>query len=145
MTDSVCLHITLVDPPPGHAFCLQRGKGAKAEMLAHVEATGGDLTFELVVSTRPGRTPGMADFGGPFVQGRPSERFFYLVVGQCSTLVEPQWIGRVKVPLASVAWATVEEALAAGARLRAGYLAARPDGRPVLASVPLLGEGWTLA
>ena len=35
--------------------------------------------------------------------------------------------------------------LSGGARLEARYTASRPDGRPVLASVKLLDDGWTLA
>lgn len=145
MAETVRLQIVLKAPPAGYAFCLQRGKGGRAERLDHVEADGGDLVFELAVAAREGSSAGLADFGGPFVQGRPGGRFFYLCVGESSTLVEPQWSGRVKVPLSSVPWATVRRALAADRPLRASYAATRANGRPALASVPLMGEGWTPA
>ena len=144
MSDELRLTIELHDPPEGHAFCLQRGKGARSERLEYIEATGDDISFDLTVTVRKGKNPGAPDFAGPFVQGRPGERFFYLCVGQCSELVEPQWSGRVKVPLSSITWDLVEEAGLGVGRLRAGYVASRPNGAPVLASVSLEG-GWTPA
>ncbi len=143
MSEELCLTIELHAPPEGHAFCLQRGKGAKSERLDYIEATGDDISFDVTVTVRQGKIPGAPDFAGPFVQGRPGERFFYLCVGQCSELVEPQWSGRVKVPLSSITWDTVEQARASSGRLHASYAASRPNGRPTLASVPLLGEGWS--
>ena len=95
------------------------------------------------MTVRQGKIKDVPDFAGPFVQGRPGERFFYLCVGQCSELVEPQWSGRVKVPLSSITWMQVEEAKANDRPLYARYMAAKPDGRPVLASITLLENGWT--
>ena len=145
MTNELHLTIVLADPPEGFAFCLQRGKGAKAERLAYTEAAGNDIAFDLTVTVRQGKIQGMPDFAGAFVQGRPGERFFYLCVGRCSELVEPQWSGRVKVPLSSITWKHIEEASADDRPLRAAYAASKPDGRPALASVRLLEEGWTTA
>lgn len=145
MADDVHLTIVLADPPEGFAFCLQRGKGAKAERLDYIDAAGNDISFDLTVTVRQGKVKGMPDFAGPFVQGRPGERFFYLCVGECSELVEPQWSGRVKVPLSSITWRHIEAAKAGGGPLRARYAASKPDGRPALASVRLLGDGWTAA
>ena len=145
MADELTLTIALMTPPAGHAFCLQRGKGAKSERLDYIEATGDDISFDLSVTVRQGKIPGTPDFGGPFVQGRLGERFFYLCVGQCSELVEPRWSGRVKVPLSSITWEAVEEARGGTGRLHASYAASRPNGTPALASVSLQGEGWTVA
>ena len=145
MADELRLTIVLAEPPEGFAFCLQRGKGAKGERLDYVEATGGDIPFDLTVTVRQGKIKGMPDFSGPFVQGRPGERFFYLCVGRCSELVEPRWLGRVKVPLSSITWKQVEEASASDLPLRARYAASKPDGQPALASVQLLEAGWTTA
>lgn len=142
MSDELHLTIVLAQPPAGHAFCLQRGKGARSERTDYIEATGDDISFDLTVTVRQGKIPGAPDFAGPFVQGRPGERFFYLCVGECSKLVEPQWAGRVKVPLSSITWDTVESARAGTGRLRASYAASRPKGGPTLASVSLQGDGW---
>ena len=145
MSDELHLTIELHDPPEGHAFCLQRGKGARSERLDYIEAAGDEISFDLTVTVRQGKVPGIPDFAGPFVQGRPGERFFYLCVGQCSELVEPQWSGRVKVPLSSITWEMLEEARAGAGRLHASYAASRPNGTPTLASVTLEGDGWTPA
>ena len=145
MDDELRLTIVLAEPPEGFAFCLQRGKGAKSERLDYVEATGDDISFDLAVTARQGKIKGMPDFAGPFVQGRPGERFFYLCVGRCSELVEPQWSGRVKVPLSSITWRRIEEADAEARPLRARYAASKPGGGPALASVQLQGDGWTIA
>ena len=144
---TLALQVVLVDPPAGYAFCLQRGKGAKAERLDYVEGGSGDLTFELEVEARiPRLRPGeasatMPDFAGPFVQGPRGGRFFYVCIGHVSTVVEPQWTARVKVHLGTINWEHVR-ASAEGAALRARYVAARTDGRPVTATVPLEGGGW---
>lgn len=139
------LKIVLACPPTGYAFCLQRGKGAKGERLDYVEADDDDIAFELTVALREGKQPDMPDFGGPFVQGPPGGRFFYLCVGRCSMIAEPHWTGRVKVPLSSITWPLARQATSGGGRLEARYTASRPDGRPVLASVKLLDDGWTVA
>ena len=145
MPSDLDLKIVVAGSPTDYAFCLQRGKGAKAERLDYVEAADDDIAFELTVTLRQGKQPDMPDFGGPFVQGPPGARFFYLCVGRCSMIAEPHWIGRVKVPLSSITWPAARQAVGAGGRLEARYAASRPDGRPVLASVKLLDDGWTVA
>ena len=75
MPSDLDLKIVVADPPAGHAFCLQRGKGAKAERLDYVEAADDDIPFDLTVTLRQGKQPDMPDFGGPFVQGPPGGRF----------------------------------------------------------------------
>ena len=139
------LKIVLAGPPTGYAFCLQRGKGAKAERLDYIEADGDDIAFELTVTLREGKQRDMPDFGGPFVQGPPGARFFYLCVGRYSRIAEPHWTGRVKVPLNAITWPLARQGTSGAGRLEARYAASRPDGVPVLASVKLLDDGWTVA
>ena len=145
MTLSVPLRIHLRNPPKGIAFCLQKGKGANSTRPDYLESDGSTLTFELNVDARQGKVPGTTNFLGPFAQGTPTARFFYICVGRCNALVEPQWSGRVKIHLASIAWSTV---VAVNddpkAILTAGYDASTPNGQPALASVDLNG-GWTLS
>ena len=145
MASDLVLKVVLSGPPTGYAFCLQRGKGAKAERLDYVEADDDDMAFEVTVKLRQGKQPDMPDFGGPFVQGPPGARFFYLCVGRCSMIAEPHWTGRVKVPLNSITWPLARQATSGGGRLEARYTASRADGGPVLASVKLLDDGWTAA
>lgn len=144
---ALAIQIELVDPPEGYAFCLQRGKGSRSERLDYVEVLEGDddpVVFDLDVTVRKAKTGSEPDFFGPFVQGPPSARFFYVCVGECIEGAAPHWSGRVKVPLAGIDWASVESAAAGQACLFARYAASRPDGGPVFASVPLLDDGWVV-
>lgn len=146
MTDVVlAIRIELVDPPEGYAFCLQRGKGSRSERLDYVEVLEGDddaIAFDLDVTVRRAKIGPEPDFFGPFVQGPPGARFFYVCVGQCVEGAAPHWSGRVKVPLAGIDWASVESAAADQACLFARYAASRPGGGPAFASVRLLDDGW---
>ena len=143
----ISLEIELVDPPSAYAYCLQRGSGSRSERLDYVEVVEGNeesLTFTLEVTVRQDKSASNPDFFGPFVQGPRGARFFYLCVGASVDGGEPIWKGRVKVPLVGIDWLSVETAAEGQACLFASYLASRPDGSPVLASVRLLGEGWTV-
>lgn len=143
MDCSVALRIKLVEPPDGFAFCLQKGKGAQSERLDSVIAEGKDLMFELDVDVRESNKSGVANFVGPFAQGTPDVRFFYLCAGEYSEPDEPRWLGRVKIPLSSITWAAVEAVVGDPNRvLEASYAATAPKGGPALATVPLLNDGW---
>ena len=143
----VVFQIELADPPNGFAFCLQRGKGSNSERLDYVEVFEGDedtIAFSLEVTIRKAKSGPEPDFFGPFVQGPPGKRFFYLCVGQCVEGAAPRWSGRVKVPLVGIDWARVESVTETQARFFARYAASRPDGRPAFASVALLDDGWVV-
>ena len=141
MTRKLLLQISLINPPSRHAFCLQKGKGNDAKRLGYLRSNGNDLAFELEVDVREGKVQGSANFLGPFVQGSVKARFFYIVVGLCNELREPEWFGRVKVPLSSISWVTVEAS--SGKKLEACYEATGPKGTPALATVHLI-DGWRI-
>ena len=141
------LKLQLLEPPIGYAFCLQKGKGAKAERLDYIEIDPegeSEIEFELEVEVRVGRNRPEPDFFGPFVQGNEGARFFYLCVGNYISDGVPHWAGRVKVPLIGIDWPKVGAAEKAEGFLTARYQASRADGQPVYASVKLLDEGWTV-
>ena len=141
------LKIRLKDPPSNYAFCLQRGKGSKAERLDYIEVLeGADRTveFELEVTVRGAKNRPEPDFFGPYAQGTIGSRFFYLCVGNVVDSGDPRWSGRVKVPLVDIDWSKIEEATKPNHFLFARYRASQPDGRPVHASVQLCGRGWTI-
>ena len=143
MDHSLALRIKLVEPPDGFAFCLQRGKGPKSERLDYSIAEGSDLAFELDVDVRESNEKGVANFVGPFAQGTPDARFFYICAGEYAEPDEPRWLGRVKIHLSSITWAAVEAVAGDPNRiLEASYAATGPKGGPSLASVPLLNDGW---
>ena len=148
MTDRVLqLKIQLVEPPLNYAFCLQRGKGSKAERLDYIEVLEGEdrpVAFELEVIVRRAKDRPDPDFFGPFAQGPSGGRFFYVCIGNVLAAGDPQWSGRAKVPLAGIDWSIVDDATMPGRILVAQYQASRPNGQPAYASVQLLGEGWTI-
>lgn len=141
------LKIELVEPAPNYAYCLQRGKGAKAERLDYIEVLEKDnrtVEFELEVTVRKAKDRPDPDFFGPFAQGTSGNRFFYVCVGNLEEAGDPNWSGRVKVPLTGLDWSIIERATLPGNCLSGKYHASKDNGQSVYASVQLLGEGWTL-
>ena len=134
------LRIRVVDPPPGVAFCLQRGRD---EVVTPVIADGSDIVFEL--SARLGEIPGGSgpNFLGPFTQGPASARFVYVNSGARAAQWESCWTRRAKVPLSGIDAAQIEEALRSGDCVLEARIAGRArDGGPACATVPLLDGGW---
>ena len=139
--------IRLIEPPTNYAFCLQRGKGSKAERLDYIEVLDDEdrnIEFDLDVTVRPAKNCTKPDFFGPFAQGPSGARFFYLCVGNIVKDGDPRWSGRVKVPLTGLDWSEIDAATQPGHFISGRYQASRPDGRPVLASIQLLDDGWTV-
>lgn len=135
------LRITLVQPPRGVTFCLQRGQ---AERVSATVATGEDLSFDLEV--RVGERPGgLPNFLGPFTQGPPDRRFVYVNSGVHAGDAGSCWDRRAKISLYVIAWPMIEEALTApGSVLEARIRGTAGDGGPACATVPLLDGGWRL-
>ena len=75
----------------------QRGQVVVDDVPAN---TAGEVTFTLPLSVRPRPATEELDFGGPFVHGKPGERFLYLCWGQRGA--DGTWYGfrRAKIPLA---------------------------------------------
>lgn len=148
MTDrNLSFRIQLVEPPVNYAFCLQRGKGAKAERLDYIEVLEGSeqsVEFELELTVRKATNGPEPDYFGPFAQGTVGARFFYVCIGSVVQAGDPVWSGRVKVPIAGLDWTVIDRATQQDHYLFAAYRASRPDGQPVYASVRLLEEGWTV-
>ena len=139
------LCITLVDPPLGVLFCLAKGAGVKTEFIDTTISDGRDISFSFEVVAKVSPSADTVDFGGPFVQGKVDARFVYLNVGISAGQTESPWQRRVKVGLAGI---TRSMLLAVASRddlkIMASYAATAKDGGPACASVPLLGDGWTV-
>ena len=93
----------------------------------------GSLHFVCEASVKPSRTADVPDFGGSFVHGSSGARFLYLSLRQPGGA----WIRRLKVPLAGITWAQIEDANG----LPSGALVALVSGAGS-GTVPLLGGGW---
>ena len=146
------LRITLLRPPAGVRFCLQRGKD---ELVSAGEATREDVSFDFAVRVKEddGGLGGSGGGGGTrtvrllgeFTQGPPGGRFVYVRSGTMAGQPESCWSRRAKVPLAGITPALVRRVMKTpGARLEARIQGTGRDGGPVCASVKLLGSGWQL-
>jgi hypothetical protein len=108
---------------------VQRGKAVEQLVPADVERA----VFETQVELRTGARG--LDFAGPYVHGKPGERFLYLTwgVGDESAFT---MVGRVKLHLpVAVGDDDLADAAAAGKRLEGSLGLTGPTGKPVVASV----------
>jgi hypothetical protein len=134
------LRITVVAPPAGVTFRVQRGK---SDLDAPVEEDAGHLSFDVTVRVVDPRPDGSPDFRGPCVQGRPGERFVYVNSGTSAGQAGSCWTRRMKVHLAGIPRELADRALAdPSLRLEARVAGTARDGGPACATVPLLGGGW---
>lgn len=133
------LRITLVNPPAGVRFALQRGK---AELEMPSMSTGENLSFDF--SVRIGdREDERPNFLGPFAQGPRGGRFVYVNSGTLAGQRDSCWTRRAKVGLMDIGWDLVDQVLAQPSRLLEAQIAGKAgDGGPACATVRLLGDGW---
>jgi hypothetical protein len=134
------LRITLVHPPSGVVFCLQRGR---ADLVSPMEASGEQVSFDFSLRVHGDRSGGPPNLRGAFAQGPPATRFVYVNSGTLAGQRGSCWTRRAKVPLAGITWELIEEAVSKpGTVLEARIAGTAKDGGPVCASVRLLEGGW---
>lgn len=132
--------ICLAPPPQRHenqvtVFGLQDKQRAIYPGQAQAD---GSVHYELEVRAKWNPKTNGPNFLGPYVHGTPKARFLYLSWGYQNE-EKGGWIKRLKVHLASITWEQIE----AVTQMEDGLLEARVEGSGS-ASVPLLGEGWTV-
>lgn len=130
--------ITVLDPPRGVVFRLQRGR---SELLPPSKETARRLTFDFTLRVEPGAAGGPPRLLGPFAQGPPAKRFVYVNSGKQAGQTESCWDRRAKVPLAGVDASLIEQAARTGAVIEAQIAGTGGDGGPACATVPLV-SGW---
>lgn len=135
------LRITLVAPPAGVRFAVQRGKG---ELETPSMSNGENLSFEF--SVRVGdRADERPNFLGPFAQGPRGGRFVYVNSGTLAGQAGSCWTRRAKVGLMDIGWDLVDSVLAQPSSCLEARIAGKAgDGGPACASVRLLGDGWSI-
>lgn len=134
------LRMTLLRPPVGVQFCLQRGR---SELVDAVVSTGADISFDLTVRTQPAEPGKAVRFLGPFTQGPPTARFLYVCSGTCAGQHDSCWTRRAKISLTAIPWSVVKEGCASpNSRLEVQIDGCARDGGPACATVPLLHGGW---
>lgn len=139
MTDAVLnLRITLVAPPAGVAYSLQKDDAPYAIVLSD----GGDLSLD--VSVRLAEDEKGARYLGPFVKNQGGRRFVYYRVGTCAGQHDSCWTRRGKVWFEDLPIALAREAAANGRRLEARFPGVARDGGPSCATVRPLPPGWRM-
>lgn len=140
MDSELPLRITVVRPPSGVTFCLQRGKG---ELAPPTQASEEQISFDFTVRIGGNRPDGMPNLLGAFAQGPPASRFVYVNSGTLAGQADSCWTRRAKVPLTSISWELIEQALSTpDAVLEARIAGTGRDGGPACATVPILDGGW---
>jgi hypothetical protein len=143
METELHLRITIVQPPEGVVFRLQKGKTATAELVAPSFKSGQSISFDFTV--RAVCADGETDpvLRGPFAQGPPDGRFVYVNSGTCAGQADSCWTRRAKVPLTGITRELVERASARPNMVLEGIIQGTGrDGGPACATVRLLDGGW---
>lgn len=136
------LRITVVSPPPGVTFRLQRGK---SDLVPPAHATNEYLSFDFTLRVSTGKD-GRPNFLGPYAQGPSAGRFVYVNSGTSAGQADSCWTRRAKVPLAGIGWRLIERALAGADTILETQIEGKAkDGGPACATVPLLDEGWRVS
>lgn len=138
----IALRLIVRHPLPGVALGVQRGRD---ELLAPCIVSADAVTFEFSLAVQR-RADGSMQLRGPEVQGPPAARFVYVTVGTRAGQAGSPWDRRAKVSLMGLRGADILVALQEPGAVMVGTIEGRGrDGSPACASVPLLGDGWSLA
>ena len=144
MEKEVTLRVTLLKPPAGVDFALQKGAGSSYETVQKQRSEGPDLKFEFNVRLKMNHnsTP---NFLGAFVQGPSSNRFIYIDIGTCAGQKDSFWSRRLKIPLTCVSSETLQKlSTDPNLILETKVQGTGKDGTPSCSTVKPF-EGWTLA
>lgn len=142
MLPHVTLRLLVRHPLPGVALCVQCGRDG---LLAPTTVSADAVTFEFSLEAQV-RSDGKTQLRGPEVQGPPAARFVYVTVGTRAGQPDSPWDRRAKVSLMGLCGAHIAAAVKDPGVVFVGMIEGRGrDGGPACASVPLLGDGWSLA
>jgi hypothetical protein len=145
MDQEITLRIVLEQPPAGVDFGIQKGRGSLFETIQTKRSTGRDLSFEFPVTLKAVSAGGLADFGGPIVQGPRGGRFVYVDIGTFAGQRDTPWSRRLKVPLTGITSKLIQQVSSAtNCVLEARVRGTGRDGGPSCASVKDF-QGWTPA
>ena len=136
------LRIVVVDPPEDVYFCLADDDG---NLVSVTRSTGKDITFNFEAVVKANRRTGVPNFTGPFANGTPSKRFFYVNIGKLAGQKDTLWERRAKIWIADISWEIVKEvALHPNKVLIARYMGKDKEGGPRCGSVDLLDGTWVI-
>jgi len=133
------IRVTVIGPPPGVTFAIQRGKD---ELLPPSKVSAKSLVFDLSIRVAE-RKSGAPNVLGPYAHGKPDDRFLYLNSGTMAGQQDSSWTRRAKIKTAGISGKLVEQTFVTpGAVLEVQIDAHAKDGGPCCATVPLVNGGW---
>jgi hypothetical protein len=142
MDHELPIRVTVLRPPPGVTFAVQRGKD---ELLPPSKVSAESLIFDLSVRVSERKAAGAPRVLGPYAQGKPDDRFVYLNSGTMAGQRDSCWTRRAKIKTGGISWKLIEQTLATtGAVLEVKIEGRMRDGGPCCATVPLIDGGWTV-
>jgi hypothetical protein len=143
MEHDLPIRVTVLHPPKGVTFAMQRGKD---ELLPPSKVSAESLVFDLSVRVSQRKGGGAPNILGPYAQGKPDDRFLYVNSGTLAGQENTPWTRRAKVKTGGISWKLVEQILATpGSVLEARIDGVAKDGGPCCATVPIVHGGWTIS
>jgi hypothetical protein len=142
----IVVRIVLVSPPVGVDYGIQRGSGSDYQtvFLQRPSNPRAQIVFDVPIAVTETRPEGVPNFGGPFVQGKPAERFLYVDIGKYAGQRNTEWARRMKVPLTGISWTLIEQAAKTGKAIETRIPGTAKDGGPTAASTAKLQSAWAL-
>ena len=142
MKVEIPIEITLVSPPNGVLYALQKGKDVR---LAHQRSDGTNLDFHLTLTLAGQLDSGAPRFTGPFAQGSADERFVYINIGASAGDHLSPWSRRAKIHISGITWEMVEQVQEKpGSSIHARFAGTDKKGEPTCASLRPIDGGWEL-
>lgn len=134
------IRLTVLMPPPGVTFAVQRGKD---ELLSPWKASAESLVFDLSIRVGERKADAAPNVLGPYAQGKPDDRFLYLNSGTMAGQAGSCWTRRAKIKTGGITWKLIEQTLATAGAVLEGQIDGRAkDGGPCCATIPLVNSGW---
>ena len=134
------IRVTVIEPPLGVTFAMQRGKD---ELLPPSKVSAKSQVFDLSIRVSERKADGAPNVLGPYAQGKPDDRFLYLNSGTMAGQENSCWTRRAKIKTGGINWKLIEQTFATpGAVLEVQIEGQAKDGGPCCATVPLVNGGW---
>ena len=143
MERQITLRVIVEKPPSGVDIGVQEGHGNDYRTVQTQRFTKQDLRFQFPIRVKESKD-GQPNFLGPFAQGPANTRFIYLDIGTCAGQIDTHWSRRLKIPLAGITWAMIEQATDASVVIETRVPGTGKDGGPTCGTVKQF-SGWKLS
>ena len=120
------------------------GVQRKREVVDLVSGDAAEACWELDIEVAPGRD-GALDFRGPWVHGKPGERFLYLNWGELHPLGHFHGFRRAKLWLTTIGEDVLQQAVESNGTIEGRLPLTDRKGGPLCASVRPPVIAWSLA